>query len=47
MNGNGCTTINAQIVVQDLEMNGNPACLRMTYSNGVAPDQVPKLFLSQ
>ena len=47
MNGNGCTTINAQIVVKDLEMNGNPACLRMTYSNGVAPEAVPKLFLSR
>lgn len=32
MNGNGCTsTLNALIVIADLEMNGNPACLRSTY----------------
>ncbi|MGZ8748154.1 MAG: hypothetical protein ACXWZ2_14345, partial [Mycobacterium sp.] len=33
MNGNGCTTTyNSLIVVNDLEMNGNPSCLVSSYS---------------
>lgn len=33
MNGNGCATnYYAMIVVQDLEMDGNPACLQSTYA---------------
>lgn len=33
MNGNGCaTSYNAMIVVKDLEMDGNPACLQSTYT---------------
>ena len=33
MNGNGCTsTYNSLIVVDDLEMNGNPSCLVSSYS---------------
>ena len=47
MNGNGCATITAQIVVKDLTMNGNPTCVRLTYAGGAAPDQVPKLYLSR
>jgi hypothetical protein len=48
MNGSGCATIDALIVVQDLTMNGNPPCLNSTYlpSDNVTfpPD---RLFLSQ
>jgi Flp pilus assembly protein TadG len=48
MNGNGCATIDALIVVKDLAMNGNPACLISTYLPGdnikFPPDN---LFLSQ
>ena len=33
MNGNGCTNpTNALIIVSDIEMNGNPACLRSNYT---------------
>jgi hypothetical protein len=33
MNGNGCSAnYNALIVIKDLEMNGNPACLQSTYA---------------
>jgi hypothetical protein len=33
MNGNGCATnYYAMIVVKDLEMDGNPACLQSTYT---------------
>ena len=36
MNGNGCTSpINALIVVSDIEMNGNPACLRSNYTQNL------------
>jgi hypothetical protein len=34
MNGNGCATIDALIVVKDLEMNGNPSCLKSSYLPG-------------
>jgi len=33
MNGNGCaSTFDALIVVDTVEMNGNPACLRSAYA---------------
>ncbi len=36
MNGNGCTNpINALIIVSDIEMNGNPACLRSNYTQNL------------
>ena len=31
MNGNGCATIDSLIIVGDLTMNGNPACLKSGY----------------
>ena len=47
MSGTPAGTINTQIVVGDLAMNGNNSGLTMTYSGGGAPDQVPKLYLSR
>jgi hypothetical protein len=33
MNGNGCASnYYALIVIKDLEMNGNPACMQSTYA---------------
>jgi Flp pilus assembly protein TadG len=31
MNGNGCSTIDSLIVVNDLTMNGNPTCIKSNY----------------
>lgn len=41
MNGNGCSTnYFSLMVIKDLEMNGNPACLQATYNSNVNA-QVP------
>lgn len=37
MNGNGCTQTNSAVVVKTIEMNGNPACLKV----GADPDNNP------
>lgn len=42
MSGNGCATgFRSQFVVNDLEMNGNPACIRSTYALADNADQPP------
>ncbi len=35
MNGNGCASTSAAIVVNDLEFNGNPSCLTITYDQNL------------
>ena len=49
MNGNGCTTTyNSLIVVDDLEMNGNPSCLVSSYSENQNVELPPQgLHLNQ
>jgi Flp pilus assembly protein TadG len=48
MSGNGCASIDALIVVKDLSMNGNPACLRASYVAGHNVDFPPgELNLNQ
>lgn len=49
LNGNGCSNhYYALIVVRDLEMNGNPACLQSTYTQGQNVEVPPgELHLSR
>ena len=48
MNGNGCTQSNSPIVVNSIEMNGNPACLSVQSDPSTNPEPPPSdLYLDQ
>lgn len=42
LNGNGCaSTYNTLMVVKNIEMNGNPACMKLNYDPNQNPRQAP------